>query len=157
MKKFSFSIIACLLFAFTLSAQVSQKEVDVAQKAFGKEKKTIVATAVGIAEESDDSFWTMYEAYEKERVIFGSNRVNLFNDYVTNFDSYNDKELGVLIDKIAKNTAAYDKALNGTFEKLQKEKGNKTAFKFLQVEVYYQSAIRTSLMESMFIIEDLGN
>jgi len=65
MKKLLSIVIILFAVSSTTFSQVQQEEIDYYQSIFGMEKKTVVANFLKLDE--GDSFWKIYDEYEKER------------------------------------------------------------------------------------------
>jgi len=149
-----------LLFAVALSsasfAQSTLKDdIDVVQSVYGKSKSELVSQYMGLSGQQATDFTKIYEAYETERKKLGEEKINLINQYATDYNALTDEKADVIVKGILKNNTAYDKLYASYYEKAKKAIGAKNATKFIQLEIYLQTEIRSSLQNAIPFVGEL--
>ena len=149
-------LIALLTFFCTSSfSQSNTEEIDFYQSVFGMEKKQAVAEFLQL--DNDDTFWNIYDEYEKERKELGKKRVDLLTDYADNYLTLTDDKTNELIEQMISQRKRLDKLINSYYKKVKKESGAKVAAQFYQLENYILVAIRLSIMEEIPFIGEIDD
>ena len=150
-------LIIMLAFAVSTSAMAQstmKEDVDIIQAAYGKSKKELVIQYMTLDSAQTAPFWAMYDEYEKERKLLGQQRIQLINDYAKNFATLDDAKADQLAKAALKNGADYEKLLGKYYEKCKKITGGLNAAKFIQLESYLQTAVRSEIQNAIpFICE----
>jgi hypothetical protein len=142
-----------IMFLFTLvtgpmvNAQTVQEEIDYIQSIFGMEKKEALTDFLVLQQSA--SFWDIYNEYEIQRKELGKKRLNLLNNYISNYDSMGDEGTDDIIKQAQTQKKSLDKLINQYYKKIKKDSGSKTAAQFYQFENYLLSAIRYGIFESI--------
>ncbi len=153
MKKL-LSIAIILIAASTMAfSQVQQEEIDYYQSIFGMEKKGVVASFLKLDE--TDSFWKIYDAYEKERKDIGQKQINLLLDYAKNYETLTDDKTDDLVKESMRIRKSSSSLIAKYYKKVKKEKGSKIAAQFYQIENYFVIAIRAQLYSDVPLIGEL--
>ena len=97
MKKLVFASLLSVIAIASLQAQTNKEEVELFQSIFGMEKKAIVAEFVKVEGETGEAFWTLYDQYETERKELGVSRLELLNEYVTNYEHMSAEKMDDLV------------------------------------------------------------
>jgi hypothetical protein len=154
MKKLPMLLAAILpLMAFAQST--APEDLDQIQAIYGKEKKSIVADFIKLEGAQNEAFWKLYDEYEVKRKELGKRRVELFDQYVNNFEKMDDKTTSELVNETAELGAKTDKLVLQYYKKMEKVAGVKAAAQFYELELYFLSAIRLSIFEHIPYIKDL--
>lgn len=151
MKK-KFSIIASILlmvvvFGQTVKAQSNKEETEFYQSIFGMGKKAIVADFIKI--ESGNPFWALYDEYETERKELGKKRLVVLAEYAENYDKLNEAKYDEIIASMMSLRKSTDKLTDTYYKKIKKASGSKVAAQFFQLEGYFTSQIRATIMEEI--------
>lgn len=150
--------IALLMFsAFTQTskAQSNKEETEFIQSIFGMEKKAVVAEFLGI--DGDNPFWALYDAYETKRKEVGKERLAVLTDYVENYDELTDAKYDAVVSSMIKLRKSNDKLTDTYYKKIKKVSGSKVAAQFFQIEAYFSSQIRATIMEEIPYIGEFDN
>ncbi len=147
--------IAIILFATSTMAfsQVQQEEIDYYQSIFGMEKKVVVANFIKL--EEGDSFWPIYDEYEKERKKLGQRQIELLLDYAEHYEALTDEKTDALVKESMGIRKASAALINKYYKKVKKEKGSKIAAQFYQIENYFAIAIRAELYSDVPLVGEL--
>ncbi|MCK5824818.1 MAG: hypothetical protein KAG96_05365 [Ichthyobacteriaceae bacterium] len=149
MKKINL-LLAVLLFAFTsVNAQEIQEEVDLLQSAIGMEKKNAVAEFITVDGDKSTDFWRLYDEYESKRKDLGKKRINLLKQYAEGYSEMNDNDTKKITNKIISIGESYNSLMKKYYKKIEKKCGIKPASQFFQMELYFQSVIRMTIMEEI--------
>ncbi|MCK5135262.1 MAG: hypothetical protein KAR19_05695 [Bacteroidales bacterium] len=135
-----------------VSGQTNSEEIDFFQAIFGSEKKAIVSDFMKLEGESKDSFWSLYDQYEDERKVLGKKRIDLLNKYAENYSSLSDEKMDEIIKSTQTQKKALDKLIDNYYQKVKKTSGSQAAAQFYQLENYFLSVIRLSILESIPVI-----
>jgi len=149
--------LAILIVPTTISAQSNAEEIDYIQSIFGMEKKAIVADFINLDDATKDAFWSLYDEYETQRKELGKRRLALLNDYAENYESMTDDKIMELAKSAHKQIKMDADLRYKYFNKLNKAAGAKAAAQFYQLEGYFNSAIRMSILESIPFIGELDD
>jgi hypothetical protein len=155
MKKLSLIFIMALA-AFSSYAQSSFKEdVDVLQSLYGKSKSDLVKQYMNLSDAQSAAFTKVYDDYEVQRKALGQTKFQLINDYAANYETLTDAKADELAKATLKNHIEYEKLYNKTYGKAKKAIGSINAAKFIQLEVYLQTIIRSEILEAIPFIGEL--
>ena len=139
----------------TVSAQTDKEEIEIFQALFGMEKKAIVSDFLKLDEQKGEAFWKLYDQYETERKALGQKRIKLIKHYAENYNSLTDEKIHELITDAMKQKSSLDNLINHYYRKIRIGSGSRVAGQFYQIEIYFLSAIRTSLFTSIPMIGEL--
>jgi len=151
-------VLSILLFAvISVFAQSNKEEVEMYQSVFGMEKKAIVAEFIKLEGEPATAFWKLYDEYETARKTHGQKRINLLDKYVTSYETLTDEKTAEIIKEMISLGNEYNKLILKYQKSINKACGVKPSAQFYQLEIYFQSAIRLTLMEQIPFIGELDN
>lgn len=147
-----------LAVAFTTSffAQSTfQDDVDVVQSVYGKSKSELVSQYMALTGAQATDFAKIYDAYEVERKKLGQEKIQIINQYATDYTVLTNEKADAISKQALKNNVAYDKLYLTYYEKAKKAIGAINAAKFIQLEIYLQTEIRSSLHNAIPFIGEL--
>lgn len=144
-----------MAFGQTVMAQSNNEELDYYQSIFGMDKKAIVADFLEI--ESDNPFWTLYDEYETKRKELGKRRIGVLQNYAENYDRLDDEKYDEVIATMISLRKSTDKLTDEYYKKIKKVSGSKIAAQFFQLEGFFLSQIRASIMEEIPFIGEFEN
>ncbi|MBL7926088.1 MAG: hypothetical protein JNK61_04185 [Bacteroidia bacterium] len=153
MKKLLFVLM--LAVSHVSIAQLSKDDVDIIQSLYGKSKKDLVSKYMTLPTEQQAAFWTMYDAYEAERKVLGQERFKLINQYAKEYVTLDDATTDVLAKAVIKNNIAYEKLLDKYYGKCKKITGALNAAKFVQLEAYLQTTVKSELQDDIPFIGEI--
>jgi len=156
MKKLFVFILSMLAFGY-IQAQSNIEEVKVFQNLFGAEKKALVADFIKLQSPAKETFWTLYDEYEAERKELGLNRLDLLTKYAENYATLDDAKTDEIMKEMITLASKHDKLIVTYYNKIHKAVGAKPAAQFYQMEGYFLSAIRVSIMEEIPFIGELDD
>ncbi len=151
----------CLIFIMALAsfssyAQSTFKEdVDVLQSVYGKTKSDLVKQYMNLSDSQSAAFTKVFDNYETERKALGQTKFKLINDYAANYETLTDAKADELAKGTLKNHIDYEKLYSKTYNQAKKAIGAINAAKFIQLEVYLQTIIRSEILESIPFIGEL--
>ncbi|OUL62356.1 hypothetical protein [Flavobacterium sp. AJR] len=154
MKKF---LIALLLVvsANSFAQSLAKEDVDVIQSIYGKSKSDLVKQYMNLSDEQTAAFQKIYDDYEVERKALGQNIIKVVDDYATNYATLTDAKADELAKGTLKSNLGYEKLYDKTYTKAKKAIGAINAAKFIQLEVYLQTAIRSQILDSIPFIGEI--
>ena len=144
--------IVCLLF---VSKAFSQDEIAVVQKEWGQDKKELVSLAMDLSAKDSTQFWTLYNNYEKERQKLGRERLVILTDYADHFETLTSAKVDELMTKLFKNELALTNLQQRYYISVKNKLGAMKAAKFIQVESYINTSIRSAIQEELPFIGEL--
>ena len=136
----------------TVFSQTNKEEIELYQSIFGMEKKAVVSSFIQLEGEQETSFWTLYDQYETARKLHGQKRINLLDKYAENYLDLDDAKTEDILNEMISLGTAYNKLIAKYYKSIKKQCGVKSAGQFYQLEIYFQSAIRLTLMEQIPLI-----
>src|SRR6478735_10274070 len=111
---------ACFFVAFSLSAQVTQDDINLVQSMYGVEKRDLVQQYLKFNDSaSATAFWKIYDDYKVERKKLGQDFINILTDYANNYTTLNDAKADELITKSSDNNIAYEKLYIKYYKKMK--------------------------------------
>ena len=149
MKKISSIILLFFVLCFTVSAQIIKEELDLYQSLFGMEKKAIITDFLELDDSNSSTFWSLYDQYETERKEHGKKRLMLLSKYAEKYSELDDVTTDKIIAESITLSKTYDKIIKKYYKLIKKSVNSKAAAQFYQLELYFQSAIRISLLEQI--------
>ena len=151
-----------LVFAFAavitsgVYAQTNKEDVDMIQAMYGKAKKEIVIEYMKFSDAEKTAFWPVYDAFENERKELGRERITILTEYAQNYTSLNDTKAAELGKKAIDNNVALEKLNQKYFPKFSTAVGALKAAKYMQLELYMQTAVRSELQDQIPFIDELN-
>ncbi|HEV8515597.1 MAG TPA: hypothetical protein VGQ59_20075 [Cyclobacteriaceae bacterium] len=156
MKKASILLFSLFVSVLAL-AQSNKEDVEIIQSVLGKEKKALVTEFLKLeAGPKTDAFWKLYDQYETERKALGKQRIALLEKYASSYGSTDDAQTDQLIKEIQSLQGKTDKLIIKYYGKIKKESSVKTAAQFYQLEAYFLSVIRATILNSIPFIGELN-
>ena len=156
MKKLLTLVLLTVIF-FGARAQTSTTKEDVAifQSVWGKEKKTIVDAYMQLSPTEAKAFWPVYDQFEAERQALGRARVAILEEYAKNIGNLANDKATELMKKAIENEAGYPKLFSKYLPKFAKATTGLQAAKYLQLEFYLTSVIKSKMQEEVPLIGEL--
>jgi hypothetical protein len=149
-----FSVVA-LLALNTAFSQINKTEYELIKDQFKLEKKAVVAEVLNLKGAEETNFWPLYNAYEEERTKISKGSWDLLEKYASRYDSLTGAEAQSMVTKsIAINQQLLK--LRDTYLKSMSQKVSPgTAARFIQLEDYLYTLLRSELFESVPIFGQL--
>lgn len=154
MKKV-FLLLAVAFSSATFAQSTMKDDVDVVQSVYGKSKSELVGQYMALTGIQATDFAKIYDAYEVERKKLGQEKIQLINQYATDYGTLTDAKADAIAKKALKNNVEYDKLYSTYYEKVKKAVGATNATKFIQLEIYLQTEIRSSLQNAIPFVGEL--
>jgi hypothetical protein len=149
-------LLFAVAFSVTTFAQSTTKDdVDIVQSVYGKSKSELVSQYMALSGVQATEFTKVYDAYELERKKLGQEKIQLINQYATDYATLTDAKADLITKGALKNNAAYDKLYSSYYEKAKKAVGAINATKFIQLEIYLQTEIRSSIQNAIPFVGEL--
>ncbi|PKB15368.1 hypothetical protein [Flavobacterium sp. 5] len=154
MKKV-FLLLAVIFSTVGFAQSTLKDDVDVVQSVYGKSKTELVSQYMALTGTQAADFTKIYEAYETERKKLGQEKIQLINQYATDYGTLTDAKADAIAKQALKNNVDYDKLYSSYYEKVKKAVGAINATKFIQLEIYLQTEIRSSLQNAIPFVGEL--
>lgn len=149
-------LLFAVVFCTTAFAQSTLKDdIDVVQSVYGKSKSELVNQYMALSGTQATDFTKVYDAYEVERKKLGQEKIQLINQYATDYAALTDEKSDAIVKGVLKNNIAYDKLYSSYYDKAKKAIGATNAAKFIQLEIYLQTEIRSSLQNAIPFVGEL--
>jgi len=151
-------LVALMLFSAGITgsfAQTVDEEIKLVQEAFGKDKKTLIESYMGLSPEKAAAFWPVYDQFEIARKEIGKERIMIINEYIEKFTHIGDEEANALAMRSLKNDAALNKLYSSYYSKVKKATSAIDAAKFIQVEFYITNTIRNVIQQELPFVGDI--
>lgn len=132
----------------------TDSEVDLIQAAFGIEKMEIVNSFVKPSEEQKAAFLEVYNEYEVKRKALGKTRIELLNQYASQWETLTNEQSDEWIKKVMALSLKQDKLIKTYYNKVKKVTNAKVATQFYQIEAYILTTIRYSILESIPFVKE---
>ena len=155
MKRLFFPTVLFLLIGSFASAQ--NDEIQVVQKEWGQSKKELVSLAMDLSAADSAKFWPLYSNYEKERQKLGRDRIVILTEYSDNFESLTSAKADDLVMRIFKNDLALTNLQQRYYTSFKTKIGALKAAKFMQIESYINTSIRSVIQEELPFIGELDS
>jgi hypothetical protein len=135
----------------------AQTQDELFNSVFKQEKRAYFSENMHLKADEFDKFWTIYGAFENERVNIGTERINLLKSYVEKYETMSNEDA----DAFMKKWLAVDKKEDAMrvkyYGKMKKDLGAKTAAHFLQLDDYIQTAIKFEILDELPFIGEFSN
>ncbi|MGN6645050.1 MAG: hypothetical protein ACTHJT_00860 [Cytophaga sp.] len=135
----------------------AQTQDELFNSVFKQEKRAYFSENMHLKADEFDKFWTIYGAFENERVSIGTERINLLKTYVEKYETMSNEDA----DAFMKKWLAVDKKEDAMrvkyYGKMKKDLGAKTAAHFLQLDDYIQTAIKFEILDELPFIGEFSN
>lgn len=152
MKKLFLSL--AIIISVSSFAQ-SADDVALVQSLYGKSKGDIIRDYLNLPEPQAAAFQAVYDDYEAERKALGQKKMQIISDYATNYDNITDEKADELAKNNLKNNVDFEKLLSKAYGKAKKAIGSINAAKFIQLEQYFQTTVRSSVQDEIPFIGEL--
>jgi len=152
--------ILALVFAAVVTsgvyAQSNKEDVDMIQAMYGKAKKDLVIEYMKFSDTEKTAFWPVYDAFENERKALGRERIAILSDYAQHYTTLDDVKAEDLAKKAIDNNVNLEKLNQKYYSKFSGAVGALKAAKYMQLELYMQTAVRSELQEQIPFIDEFS-
>jgi hypothetical protein len=152
MNKRSLMVIAVLMIT---CYSYAQDEVDEFQKEWGKDKRELVRLTMELSPADSVKFWPIYDQYEKQRQKLGKDRILILNDYVNKYESLTGAQADDIVNRLFKNETALNQLQHQYYGTFKAKLNPLVSARFLQIENYVNTTIRSLLQEELPFIGEL--
>ncbi len=150
-----FALLTIAQFSFAQKAQVD--ELQILQSIFGMSKKDLISNYIKPSSDKETEFWATYDKFELERQSISRQRFTTINDYATNYFNLNDIKADQLATEILANNLHLEQLNKKYYAKFKKIVGGLNAAKLIQLEVFIQSQIKSTLQNNIPFIGEIKN
>ena len=110
---------------------------------------------MAIPEAQAAGFWKIYDEFEVERKALGKVKVNIIEEYATNYATLTDVNADRIAKESLKNSADYQKLMSKYYVKYKKAVGALTATKIIQFENYMYTTVLSEMQNSIPFIGEM--
>ena len=137
-------------------AQTTEKEdLDVIQGIYGKSKKELAVAYLAIPEAQGAAFWAIYDQFEAEHKGLGQDKVDIINDYASNYANLTDASADKIAKAGLKKNKDYQKLFAKYYDKYKKAVGGVSAAKIIQFENYMQIIVQSEIQDAIPFIGEM--
>lgn len=155
MMKKIIALIFTALIATGVYAQSNKEDIDLIQAMYGKAKKELVIDYMKFNATEGAAFWTVYDAFENERKVLGRDRIKIIEDYANQATTLDEAKAADLGKRTLANNVALEKLNQKYFPKFSAAVGSVKAAKYMQLELYMQTTVRSELQDRLPLIDAL--
>ncbi|KUJ60670.1 hypothetical protein AR687_16710 [Flavobacteriaceae bacterium CRH] len=155
MKKITLILVVIITSISSYAQATFKEDVEVVQSIYGKNKSDLIKQYMNLSDEQFVPFKKVYESYETERKALGKEKLDLINDYAANYNTLTDAKADELAKITLKNNLAYEKLYDKTYRQVKKAIGAINAAKFIQLEIYLHTIVRSQIYDSIPFIGEL--
>ncbi len=146
---------ACALAPVAYAAESATANMDILVQKIKADKKLLVAKNLGLSDEEGQSFWPVYDGYQRDLGKINDRLIRLIKDYA---DAYNagpvtDAKAQELVDEYFAIEEAETALKRGTMPKVTGVIGAMRAARYLQIENKIRAAVRYELAEEIPLVE----
>jgi hypothetical protein len=152
--KLAFAVVA-LLALNTAFSQVNKTEYELIKDQFKLEKKAIVAEVLNLKGAEETNFWPLYNAYEEERTKISKGSWDLLEKYASRYDSLSGAEAQSMVTKSIAINQQLLKLRYNYLKTMSQKVSPATAARFIQLEDYLYTLLRSELFENVPIFGQL--
>jgi len=138
-----------------LLAQASNDDIQIIQGAWGKQKRELVRIAMALTPTDSAKFWPQYDVYEERRKKFGAERIKIIDEYVNGYAKMTNEKADALVNRVFRNDRQNSDLLQQYYVVMKKALNPIEAAKFLHVETFLQSYIKTQVQGNLPFLGDL--
>jgi hypothetical protein len=146
-----------ILTAGSLCSLYAQDDIQKIQEAWGMDKKELMRIGMELSGADSVKFWPVYDQYETERRKIGRDRIMILNDYGDNYLKMTNAKADELISRIFKNEEALNKLQQQYYNRFKTTLNAIQAAKFLQIESYLNSTLKSWLQGGLPVIGHLDS
>jgi hypothetical protein len=157
MNSFKKFFSALFILSLSYSAFAQEDEIQQIQEEWGKDKRELVWLGMALSKSDSLKFWPIYDKYEVERRKLGRERILIITDYADHYEKMTNAKADELINRIFKNDAAQATLQKTYYTKVKTAMGAMQAAKFLHIESYLMTTIRSELMGELPVIGQLDS
>jgi hypothetical protein len=136
-------------------SQDNNSDIDVVQSLMGRDKRLVIDQYMQLDDKQKNSFWRIYDQYEKKRKAIEKEGFILLKEYADNYETMNDDVARRLMVNFMKSMDEYNTLYKVYFRKTEKVIGSLKAAKFIQLEVFIQTALQETLQNQVPVIGEL--
>jgi len=138
-----------------LLAQASNDDIQIIQGAWGKQKRELVRIAMALTPTDSAKFWPQYDVYEERRKKIGAERIKIIDEYVNGYAKMTNEKADALVNRVFRNDRQNSDLLQQYYVVMKKALNPIEAAKFLNVETFLQSYIKTQVQGNLPFLGDL--
>lgn len=156
MKKVIVGLFIILFVTDIAYSQRDNTDIDIVQSLFGRSKRLIIDENMQLDDKQKNSFWRIYDQYEEKRKAIEKEGFILLKEYADNYATMDDAEARKLIVNFMKSRDGYSTLHKVYFKKMEKVVGSLKAAKFIQFEIFIQTALQQAVQNQVPVIGELG-
>ena len=108
-----------------------------------------------LTEPKASAFWKLYDEYEKERKDLGKKKIQIVSEYANNYEKLTEEKADEIVKSTIKNNIAYEKLFEKYYEKTKGILGAIDAAKFVQLEAYLQTSVRSEIQDAIPFVGEI--
>ena len=152
MRTATLAIIVALCCAPVLVLGQSQTDRDLTRAALEANRKVLVNTNMELAEDQQEVFWPLYDAYQKELIKINERTAKLIKDYVAHYYSLTDLKAKQLLAESLNIEEDHVKLKKTYVAKFEKKLPSKIVARYFQLENKFEAIIEIELARQIPLV-----
>jgi len=155
MKKIIIGLIAIFFVTGVAFSQRDDTDIDIVQSLYGRNKRLIIDEYLQLDGKEKNSFWLIYDQYEKKRRAIEKEGFILLKEYADNYQAMDAAEAHKLIVTFMNSMNGYNTLHKVYFRKMEKVIGSIKAATFIQLETFIQTTLQANLQSQVPVIGEI--
>ena len=155
MKKIIIGLFAIFFVTDVAYSQRDDTDIDIVQSLFGRNKRLIIDEYLQLDGKEKNSFWLIYDQYEKKRKAIEKDGFILLKEYADNYQAMDAAEAHKLIVTFMNSMNDYNTLHKVYFRKMEKVIGSLKAATFIQLETFIQTTLQANLQSQVPVIGEV--
>ncbi len=152
MRTATLAMILALCLAPVLVLAQSDVDRELTRAALEANRKVLVNTNMELAEQQQEVFWPLYDAYQKELGKINQRTAQVIKDYVANYYSLTDEKAKQLLAEYLDIEEDHVKLKKTYVAKFQKKLPAKTVARYFQLENKFEAIIEIELARQIPLV-----
>ena len=152
MRTATLAIILALCVAPVLVLGQSQTDRELTRAALEANRKVLVNTNMELAEDQQEVFWPLYDAYQKQLIKINERTANVIKDYVANYYSLTDLKAKQLLAESLDIEEDHVKLKKTYVAKFEKKLPSKIVARYFQLENKFEAIIEIELARQIPLV-----
>ena len=152
MRTATLAMILALCLAPVLVLAQSEVDRELTRAALEANRKVLVNTNMELAEQQQEVFWPLYDAYQKELGKINQRTAQVIKDYVAHYYSLTDEKAKQLLAESLDIEEDHVKLKKTYAEKFEKKLPAKTVARYFQLENKFEAIIEIELARQIPLV-----
>jgi hypothetical protein len=122
---------------------------DRARQVLSTARRDIIEATMDLTDAQKDSFWTIYDQYEKERAPSSERQIQLIQTYTTDFSTLTNDQMMKMVKEASSNQKRQIDLRTKYAEQMAKKVDPKVGARFYQIDDYITTAVRMDVLDNI--------